>query len=441
LNCPDTDGITGSSRIGREIYALIEELYPICRSVTGDGFRQSMEILGRHIPLQIREVSSGTGVFDWTVPKEWTIRDAYVKNAEGRKVVDFRKSNLHVVGYSVPINRSMSLEELRPHLFTLPKYPDWIPYKTSYYEENWGFCLSHRDYLELGDGQYEIVIDSDLNSGFLTYGELYLQGSEQNEILISCHACHPSLCNDNLSGVAVATLLAKQVGLTAHRYSYRFLFIPGTIGAITWLSQNEDKIPNIRHGLVLANLGDSSGITYKRSRLGDAEIDRVVSHVLQNSVLDHGIVDFEPFGSDERQYCSPGFNLPVGCLSRAPSGTYPESHTSADDLGFVKSDRLGESLSVVSEALHVIECNRSYMNLSPKCEPQLGRRGLCKSIGEAERALLWVLNLSDGSHDLLDIAEKAGMRFTSVRDAATRLVHGQLLRPLDMSRSRVDRQS
>lgn len=430
-----------SSRIGREIYALTEELYPICRSITGNGFRQSMEILQRHIPLRIEEVASGTKVFDWTVPKEWNIRDAYVKNEEGRKVIDFRNSNLHVLGYSVPINRRMSMEELRPHLFTLPEHPDWIPYRTSYYEENWGFCLSHRDYLELGDGQYEVFIDSDLESGSLTYGELYLPGSGQEEILISCHACHPSLCNDNLSGVGVATMLAKQISLTPHRYSYRFLFIPGTIGAITWLARNEDTIPHIRHGLVLAGVGDLSRITYKRSRLGDADIDRAAFHVLQNSGLEYEIVDFDPYGYDERQYCSPGFNLPVGCLSRAPSGTYPEYHTSADDLDFIKLDRLEESLCIVSEALHLLERNRTYMNMNPKCEPQLGKRGLYSSIGEAEHALLWVLNLSDGSHDLLGIAEKAGMRFASAQEAAMRLVHGQLLRPLDMPRSRVDRPS
>jgi len=409
LNGPDKDGIMSPSRTGREIYELIQELYPICRSITGNGFRQSMEILQRHLPLAIQEVPSGTKVFDWTVPKEWNIRDAYVKNAEGQRLIDFRKSNLHVVGHSVPIRQTMSLEELRPHLFTLPQHADWIPYKTSYYEEN-----------------------GDLDSGSLTYGELYLPGNEQEEILISCHACHPSLCNDNLSGVGIATMLAKQISLTAHRYSYRFLFIPGTIGAITWLARNEDKIPNIRHGLVLAGLGDSSKITYKRSRLGDADIDRAASHVLQNSGLAHQIVDFDPYGYDERQYCSPGFNLAMGCLSRAPSGTYPEYHTSADDLDFIKPDRLGESLCIVSEALHLLESNRTYMNMNPKCEPQLGKRGLYSSIGEAERALLWVLNLSDGSHDLLDIAEKAGMRFTSVQEAAARLVHSQLLRPLDI---------
>jgi aminopeptidase-like protein len=431
MNGFDTDAVVNAPPKGSELLSLIEELYPICRSITGNGFRESVELLRRHIPLQAYEVPSGTKVFDWTVPNEWNVRDAYVKNAEGQRVIDFRKSNLHVLGYSVPVRRSMSLAELKPHLFTLPERPDWIPYRTSYYEENWGFCLSHHDYLELSDGQYEVVIDSDLDSGSLTYGELYLQGSEENEILISCHACHPSMCNDNLSGVVVATMLAKQIGLIARRYSYRFVFVPGTIGAITWLAQNERRVSNVTHGLVLANLGDSSGMTYKKSRLGNAEIDRAVSNVLESSRVDHTIVDFEPFGSDERQYCSPGFNLPVGCLSRAPSGSYPESHTSADDLSFVTADKLGESFALVSEALRVLECNRTFMNLNPKCEPQLGKRGLYKHSGEAERALMWVLNLSDGNHDLLDIAEKARMKFAMIYEAAMRLVDGHLLKPLD----------
>jgi aminopeptidase-like protein len=420
-------------QIGRDAYALIEELYPICRSITGNGFRRSMEILQKHIPLCMNEVPSGTKVFDWTVPKEWNIRDAYVKNENGDKVIDFNRSNLHIVGYSVPFKGVMSLDELRPHLFTDPALPGHIPYRTSYYVENWGFCLSYQDYLRLQDGLYEVFIGSDLEAGSLTYGELYLAGEEPEEVLISCHACHPSLCNDNLSGVSIATLLAEHMGGSEHRYSYRFLFVPGTIGAITWLALNEDRLPNIRHGLVLSGLGDVGNITYKRSRRGDAEVDRAVSQVLRDSELAFQILDFAPFGSDERQYCSPGFNLPVGCLSRSPYGAYPEYHTSGDNLDFVDPERLGESYRVLSEALQLLESNRRYINTNPKCEPHLGRRGLYPSGEEARSALLWVLNLSDGSRDLLGIAEKSGATFNCIREAATQLLNGQLLTPLETS--------
>jgi aminopeptidase-like protein len=416
-----------ASEKGREAYALIEELYPICRSITGNGIRQTLETLKRTIPLQVHEVPSGTQVFDWTVPREWNIRDAYVKDAKGKKVIDFQKSNLHVLNYSVPVHRVLPLDELKAHLFTLPEHPDWIPYRTSYYRENWGFCMRHRDYLALEEGAYEIFIDSSLENGSLTYGEFYLRGDEESEILISCHACHPSLCNDNLSGVALATLLAKQVFATTHRYSYRFLFIPGTIGAITWLALNEEKARKIRHGLVLTGLGDPGPITYKRSRQGDAEIDRAALYVLKHSGQAYDILAFDPYGYDERQYCSPGFDLPVGRLSRTPYGVYPEYHTSADNLEFVHPESLGDSFSRLVEILYILENNRTYRNLNPKCEPQLGKRGLYASAGLDERALLWVLNYSDGRHDLLDIATKSALDFTTIEKAAESLLNHQLI--------------
>lgn len=423
----DSDVSADGPTIGREIHALVAELYPICRSITGNGFRRTMEALKRHVPLKVHEVPSGTQVFDWTVPLEWNIRDAWVKDAQGRKVIDFQRSNLHVVSYSVPVDRVMSLDELRPHLFTLPDRPELIPYRTSYYEENWGFCLSHDDLLGLREGDYEVLIDSSLHDGSLTYGEFHLQGTEDAEILISCHACHPSLCNDNLSGVCLATLLARNLRPASLRYSYRFLFIPGTIGAIAWLALNESKVSNIRHGLVLTGLGDRGSIAYKRSRRGDAEIDRAAAHVLRNCEQSYEILDFDPYGYDERQYCSPGFDLPVGRFSRTPYGTYPEYHTSADDLDFVTAETLEDSYNRIIEILAVLEGNRAFVNLSPKCEPQLGRRGLYTSAGVAERALLWVLNLSDGYHDLLDIADKSGMGFALIEEAARRLEDAGLL--------------
>lgn len=414
--------------IGENIYHLISDLYPICRSITGDGLRKTLKILQHYIPIQIHEVPSGTKVFDWVVPKEWNIRDAFVKNSKGEKVVNFQESNLHVLNYSIPIKKVISLKELKEHIFSLPDYPDWVPYKTSYYKEDWGFCFSHNRLLQLKEGEYEVFIDSTLENGFLSYGELYLPGEEKNEILISCHACHPSLCNDNLSGIAVVTFIAKQIMNISRRYSYRFLFVPATIGSITWLALNEDKINNIKHGLVAACLGDPGKLTYKKTRLGNAEIDKAVIHVLNHSGENFEILEFSPYGYDERQYCSPGFNLPVGSLKRTPNNRFPEYHTSADNLDFVKMDYLADSFSKYLSVLNLLEKNKKYINQNPKCEPQLGKRGLYSSIGTNELALLWVLNLSDGNNTLLDISDRANLDFNSIYKAATIMLENNLLK-------------
>jgi len=329
------------------MYGLIAELYPICRSITGDGLRQTLRQLQSRIPLELREVPTGTQVFDWAVPKEWNVREAYVKNSRDQRVIDFQKSNLHIVNYSMPVNRRMSLAELKGHLFTLPEHPDWVPYRTSYYKESWGFCLTQRELEALKDEEYEVFIDSSLEAGHLTYGECFLPGESGDEVLISTHVCHPSLCNDNLSGIALSVALAQTIASVPHRYSYRFLFIPGTIGAITWLARNEDKLGFIKHGLVLTGIGDSGNLHYKKSRRGTAEIDRAFAHVLQHSGKQHRILEFSPYGYDERQYCSPGINLPVGRLSRTPHGTFPEYHTSADNLEFVHPDQLADALVFV----------------------------------------------------------------------------------------------
>jgi aminopeptidase-like protein len=348
-------------------------------------------------------------------------------------VIDFQTSNLHVVNYSVPIKRRMSLAELRPHLFTLPDHPDWIPYRTSYYQENWGFCLSHKNLMEMQDGEYEVCIDSSLDPGFLTYGEYVLPGRSSDEVLLSCHICHPSLCNDNLSGIAVLAILAKYLGQISLRYSYRFLFIPSTIGSIAWLSLNEHQLWKIKHGLVIAGAGDPGKLTYKKTRRGDAEIDKTVLHILENSGQDFRVLAFYPYGYDERQFCSPGFNLPVGCLSRTPHGDYPEYHTSADNLDFVRPQYLAHTLLQSVAVISVLENNKTYANQNPKGEPQLGRRGLYRGYphgGVNDLALLWVLNMSDGSHALLDIAERAGIAFADVRKAAEALVETNLLKPI-----------
>ncbi|MGB2656208.1 MAG: DUF4910 domain-containing protein, partial [Candidatus Acidiferrum sp.] len=420
--------------LAQEMHALIAELYPICRSITGNGVRDTLRQVQRLIPLTVHEVPSGTQVFDWTVPPEWNIRDAYVKNSQGERVVDFQESNLHVVNYSVPVHKKMSLGELRPHLFTLPDHPDWIPYRTSYYKRDWGFCLTQKQFLDLSEDEYEVCVDSSLENGHLTYGEIFIPGDTSDEVLISTHVCHPSLANDNLSGVAVASFLARYVSQTPRRYSYRFLFIPGTIGAITWLSVNESAVDRIKHGLVLAGVGDSGPLSYKKSRRSNTEIDRATMHVLHQLGSDSQILEFSPYGYDERQYCSPGFNLAVGRLSRTPYGTFPEYHTSADNLSFVKPHALGKSLSACVSIFSILERNRTYLNTNPKCEPQLGKRGLYRMIGGSagdntdEIAMLWVLNLSDGQHSLLEIAERAQLNFDSIFRAAAALEQSGLLK-------------
>jgi aminopeptidase-like protein len=419
--------------IGTEIYQLISELYPICRSITGNGLRETLKIIQQHIPLSVHEVPTGTKVFDWTVPKEWNIKDAYIKNSQGEKIVDFANSNLHVVNYSIPVHQKLSLGELKSHLFTLPDYPDWIPYRTSFYKETWGFCLSHNQYLQLQDEEYEVCIDSSLEPGHLTYGEYFIPGESTDEVLISCHTCHPSLCNDNLSGIAIATFIAKYLSASKLRYSYRFIWIPATIGSITWLAVNEAQVSNVKHGLVLTCLGDGGKFTYKKSRRGNTEIDRVAAYVLKNSTQDYEIIDFFPYGYDERQYCSPGFNLAVGCLMRSPHDCFPEYHTSADNLNLVQPEYLAESFTQSISILDILDNNRALLNQNPKCEPQLGKRGLYQGYNAAQdkrlhdMAILWVLNLSDGEHTLLDIVQRSGLTFELINNAANALLKFNLL--------------
>lgn len=421
-----------AAEIGQDLHRFAEELFPICRSITGNGVRRTLDLIQSRILLQTLEVPTGTPVFDWVVPKEWNIRDAYIQAPDGQRIAEFRKCNLHVLNYSVPIHATMQLRDLRPHLFTLPERPDWIPYRTSYYKEDWGFCLSHNQLLTLEDGEYEVYIDATLEVGHLTYGECYLPGHTSDEVLISCHVCHPALANDNLSGLTVATHLAEILSKQHLRYSYRFLFIPGTIGAITWLARNRESAMNIHHGLVLTCLGDEGELHYKKSRRGDAEIDRTAAHVLRVQSASAEILEFSPYGYDERQYCSPGFNLSVGCLMRSVWGTFPEYHTSADNIEFIRPLQLAQSLRACVGILDVLENNRRYKNLNPYCEPQLGKRGLYRATGgvaieEEINARLWVLNLSDGEHSLLDIAERSGLSFWVIKDAAELLCQTGLL--------------
>jgi aminopeptidase-like protein len=413
---------------------FMTEIFPICRSITGAGLRDTLQRIGEIIPLQITEVPSGTQVFDWTVPREWNISDAWVADANGERVIDFQRSNLHVVNYSVPVARTLTLEDLRPHLHSLPEHPTWVPYRTSYYAEDWGFCLSEEARQRLSPGHYEAVIDATLEDGSLTYGECVLPGSSGDEIIISSHVCHPSLANDNLSGVAVAAFLAQALMQVDRRLTYRFLFAPGTIGAITWLALNEDRLDSIRGGLVLACVGDPGPLIYKRSRLGHAEIDAAAAHVLRARQQSYEVIDFSPYGNDERQFCSPGFDLPVGAITRSGHDRSERHHTSADDLASIAPEALADSLAACLGILRVLEDNARVVSLNPKGEPQLGRRGLYRPFGgranqaTLESALLWVMSYADGEHSLLDVAERAGLPFDDVCEASEALEEADLVR-------------
>ncbi|MBV4430580.1 DUF4910 domain-containing protein [Clostridium tyrobutyricum] len=416
------------------MYDLIKRLYPICRSITGKGVVESLEIVRDIIPIEIKNLPSGTQVFDWTVPKEWNIKDAYIKNSRGEKIVDFKKSNLNVLNYSVPVHMKMSLKELKKHLYTLPDYPDWVPYLTSYYKKNWGFCMTQNQYDKLEDDTYEVVINSTLEDGYLTYGEYFLRGKTDDEVLFTCYVCHPSMCNDNLSGISLITYLAKELSKLDLKYSYRFLFIPETIGAITWLSLNQDKVDKIKYGLVATCCGDGGELTYKKTRNGTENIDKIVQEVLRESGFEYNIIDFFPLGSDERQFCSPGFNLPVGSLMRTPYGRFPEYHTSADNLEFIDKYKLEETLKRYLDTVYFIENNGKYINLNPKCEPQLGKRGLYSMLGSQKKstkyqvAMLWILNYSDGNNSLLDIAKQSNIDFYTIKQCTDMLVENNLLK-------------
>ncbi len=449
-----------SETIGNEMFQLIEELFPICRSITGNGVRQTLKNLKKHIPLKTHEIPTGTKVFDWVIPKEWNINDAYIIDPDGNKIVNFKESNLHVLNYSTPINQKISLSDLKNHIHTIPEKPDLIPYVTSYYSENWGFCMKHSEFVKLKEGDYQILIDSELNNGNLTYGEYFIPGKNESEILLTCYVCHPSMCNDNLSGVILLTFLAKYLTNFENKYSIRFLFIPETIGSITWLQINEKNLNKIKHGLVATCVGDSGNFTYKKSRSGDTEIDNTVIQLLKNSESNFKIVDFFPWGSDERQFCSPGFNLPVGSLMRSMYGNkdFPEYHTSADNLNFVNKTSLADSFLKYMSIICKLEENfgkfsnqnsnykkeetenlEFYKNLNPKCEPQLGKRGIYRLLGgqnndlnnrKDEFALFWVLNLSDGNHSLSDISKISGFDQLEIKKAVDILVEKNLLQKI-----------
>ena len=426
--------ILNKNQISDHMDKFMKTLFPICRSITGKGVKQTLELINELIPLEIKHTPTGTKVFDWIIPEEWNINDAYVKNSKGEKIIDFSKSNLHLVSYSIPIKTKLSLNELKEHLFTIKEQPDVIPYVTSYYDKNWGFCLPYNQYIQLiDDGLYEVFIDSEFSNGNLIYGEFLIPGRLKEEVLLTCYVCHPSMCNDNLSGIVLLTFLASHLKKFPLKYSYRFLFIPETIGSITWISKNEQNLSNIKFGLVSTCLADSGNMTYKKTRSGDNEIDKITEYVLSSQAKDFKIMDFSPLGSDERQFCSPGIDLPIGSLMRTPYLSFPEYHTSNDNLDFIKIENLFDSLLNYLEVIFIIENNEIFKNLNPKCEPNLGIRGLYPSFGagnkkpELIKAFSWVLNFSDGEHSLLDIAIKSKIDFKLIKKASEILLEKNLL--------------
>jgi aminopeptidase-like protein len=426
------DTVPAPEAVGPELLELMRELFPVRRSLTGDGVRETLAVLARDVPLEVIETPSGTPVFDWTVPREWNVRAAWIEGPDGERVLDLADSPLHVLGYSVPVDTVMPLAELREHVFTHTDDPDLVPYRTSYWEEQWGFCMSRRQLDALPDGDYRVRIDSTLEDGSLTSGEVTVAGETQDEFLLSTYLCHPALANDNLSGVVLLWALARALRDQRLRHTFRLFWGPGTLGPLCWLDRNQATLDRFAHGLVVSCVGDRGPLRYKRSRRGDATIDRAAAYVLgreQGSIVG----DWQPSGGDERQYCSPGFDLPVGTLSRTPHGLFPEYHSSADDLDLVTAESLGASFRAALEVIDVVETNERYRNLSPYGEPQLGRRGLYQSVPDGtnpEAAYLWLLSLSDGSHDLLSIAERSGLPFATVRDAAATLAAHDLLERL-----------
>ena len=422
---------------GEEAYSIIERLYPLCRSITGNGTRKTLDIIGEQIELKRTELPTGTQIFDWQVPKEWNIRDAYIITPEGEKILDFKENNLHVTGYSLPVKQTMSKANLLPHLHSLPKYPKWIPYTYSYYNETWGFSICHDHLQTLSNGDYQVFIDSDLQPGHLSYAEHVIPGQSDQEFLIYTHVCHPSLCNDNLSGISISIELAKFLGQqTQLNYTYRFIFAPATIGSISWLSQNQDKFGKIKAGLIIAVAGDAGQLTYKKSRNEDDYTNSLVLNALEASGKPFRIEEFTPFGYDERQFCSPGINLPVGRLTRTPNGCYPEYHTSADNLDIVEPAYLTDTMEAYLDIIELFENNRTFKNTRPYGEPHLDKHRLYQKAGayniqDNTFAILWVLNQSDGKNSLLDIARKSKLPYSDILSANKALYDVNLLELVD----------
>lgn len=417
---------------GVEMLRLVGELYPLVRSITGDGVRETLRRVAAVTPLDVHEIATGTRIFDWEVPREWNVREAWVAAPGGERIADLRRNSLHLMGYSVPVRARMSLAELRPHLHSDPARPGLIPYRTSYYAENWGFCIPHERLATLPEGEYEVLIDSTLADGSMTLGEAVIPGETTDEVLVYTHTCHPALANDNLSGIAVCAELARWLRTRRNRFTYRIVFGPGTIGSLAWLARNRATLGRVRHGLVVVLAGNRAPLVYKRTRSGTADIDRVASAFVANEEPGGSVIPFSAWGYDERQFGSPGFALPVGRLTRSPEEGYPEYHSSADDPGLVDGSALEGSLRACQAILQGLELNRRYRNTAPFGEPQLGRRGIYRSIGGPasaglQKALLWMLSLSDGDHDFAAIYARSGLALGDLARATELLLDVGLL--------------
>jgi aminopeptidase-like protein len=435
---PAPDPATGPDPVAgqpdaHDLDRLARRLFAIRRSLTGPGVRETLAVIRERVPIVVHEVPTGMPVLDWTVPREWTLREAWVETLDGRRVIDVADHPLHVVGYSIPFDGIVEREELLRHLHGIPEHPDWIPYRTAYYRDAWGFCAAQRVIDGLRDARYRVRIDADLADGSLSYGEWVLPGESTDEVLLTTHVCHPGMANDNVSGMAVLADVAAWLARAPRRLTYRVLFLPGTMGSITWLGQHRSSLPPIRHGITLAGIGDAGDHAWKRTEAEDAPVDRAVEVALRDAGRPFSTRPFSPWGYDERQFSSPGFRLPVGLLSRTPHGTYPEYHTSADDLSFIAPARLAESATLVRSIIGILEADRVVTSLATYGEPQLGRRGLYAPIGGAtgrapdQLALLWVLNQADGRRSLVDVALRSGLPFAAIAEAADRLTAAGLL--------------
>lgn len=429
--------LRGSDATGEQILAFAKRLFPITRSITGEGVRQTLQMIQQEVPgLTLREVPSGAKCFDWTVPQEWQISEAYIEDPSGKRIVDFKNHNLHLVSYSTPVDETLELDELQKHLHSLPHMPTAIPYVTSYYADRWGFCLTHEQRETLKPGRYRAVIKSKKFDGVLNYAELILKGATKEEVFLSTYVCHPSMANNEISGPSVVTYIAKWLASIDRRYTYRIIFIPETIGSICYLSEN---LPAMKKrtvaGFNISCVGDDRTYSIIESRKADTLTDRVAKHVLAHIGTPTRIHSYLERGSDERQYCSPGVELPVVGLSRTRFTSYPEYHTSLDDFNVVTASGLKGGYEFVKACIEVLEGNRRYV-ATQLCEPQLGRRGLYPTLGAGRiessvEDLLNVLAYSDGSTDLLEIAERCVMPFARANHAAQLLLRESLLRPAD----------
>jgi len=421
--------------LGYKIYGLCKELFPINRSLTGDGVRETLNIIKREIPsLKLYEVPSGTQCFDWSIPQEWNVKEAYIIDPNGNKICDFSTNNLHLMGYSIPVNTSMNLDELNNHLYSLPDFPEAIPYITSYYKKKWGFCISHTERQRLEDGTYKVFIDSKLEDGYLTYGELIIPGKTTEEIFFSTYICHPSMANNELSGPAVVTYLAKYIkGLKERRYTYRIIFIPETIGSIMYLSKHIDVMKkNIVAGYNVTCVGDNNAYSYLPSKYGNTLSDKAALHVLKHMTGNFKSYSFLDRGSDERQYCSPNINLPICSVMRTKYGEYDEYHTSLDNLDYISEEGLNGAYEIYIKIIETLEKNYTYIS-NTLCEPQLGKRGLypttsTKDTHNVVKNMLNFLVYCDGDMDLLSIADKINVPIWDLYETIEKLNEKDLIR-------------